>query len=68
MSNKITDKITPIQSRSVFYERAKLTGVPYEHRVTFTIDGLIKILFVAVSDKFQHYWNIQYEFGVGTQL
>ena len=28
----ITDNIIPFQSRSVFYERAKLTGAQYKHR------------------------------------
>ena len=28
----ITDNIVPLQSGSVFYERAKLTGAQYKHR------------------------------------
>ena len=37
----ITHKNNPLQSGSVFYERAKLTGVLYKHRVIFTVDGRI---------------------------
>ena len=29
----------PLQSGSVFYERAKLTGAQYKHRFIFTMDG-----------------------------
>ena len=35
----ITDENKPLQSGSVFYEHAKLTGTLYKHRVIFTVDG-----------------------------
>ena len=34
----ITNNIIPLQSGSVFYERAKLTGAQYKHRVIFPLD------------------------------
>ena len=37
----ITDKNNSLQSGSVFYERAKLTGELNQHRVIFTKDGRI---------------------------
>ena len=39
----ITDEIIPLQSGSVFYECAKLTGMLYKHRFIFTMDGNIKL-------------------------
>ena len=37
----ITDKNNLLQSGSVFYEHAKLTGTLYKHRVIITVDGCI---------------------------
>ena len=37
----ITDKNIPLKSGSVIYERTKLTGAQYKHRVIFTKDGHI---------------------------
>ena len=37
----ITSESNPLQSGSVFYERAKLTGVIYKHGVIFAKDGCI---------------------------
>ena len=41
----ITNNIVPLQSRSVFYQRAKLTGRQYKHRVIFTLDGNHRVIF-----------------------
>ena len=38
--------IYPLQSRSVFYECAKLTGALFKHRVIFTKDGRITIFYI----------------------
>ena len=43
----ITDKNDPLQSGSVFYERAKLTGAQFKHRVIFTVDGHITVVIQA---------------------
>ena len=39
----ITDKFVPLQSGSVFYERAKLTGAQYKRRYSFIppLDGIV---------------------------
>ena len=41
----ITDNIVPLQSGSVFYKRAKLTGPKYKHRYIFTLDGNHRVIF-----------------------
>ena len=41
--HSITNEIIPLQSGSVLYEHAKLTGVLYKHRVIFTKDGRITL-------------------------
>ena len=43
----ITDNIFPLQSGSVFYERAKLTGAQYKHRFIFTLDGNHRVIFTS---------------------
>ena len=46
----ITNEIIPLQSGSVFYERAKLTGVLYKHRVIFAMDGCLLFIGIIYSD------------------
>ena len=41
----ITNKFVLLQSRSVFYKRAKLTGAQHKHRVKFTLDGGHLVIF-----------------------
>ena len=41
----ITDKFVLLQSRSVFYKRAKLTGAQYKHRVIFILHGSHRVIF-----------------------
>ena len=45
-----TEAIFPLQSGSVFYKYAKLTGVLYKHRVIFTLDG-------RIAQCWCYYWN-----------
>ena len=40
----IPHNIVPLQSGSVFYERAKLTGAQYKHRYIFTLDGNQRVI------------------------
>ena len=47
----ITNKIIPLQSGSVFYEHAKLTGALYKHRVIFAIEKL-KFFWQPCTSKF----------------
>ena len=39
----ITDKFVPLQSESLLYKRAKLTGSQYEHRYIFTLDVIHRL-------------------------
>ena len=41
----ITDNIVPLQSGSVFFERAMLTGTQYKHRYIFTLDDNHRVIF-----------------------
>ena len=40
-----TNKFVLLQSGSVIYKRAKLTGAQYKHRVIFTLDGSHRVIF-----------------------
>ena len=48
----ITNNIDPLQSGSVFYERAKLTGVQYKHRYIFSLDGNHRV--ILLLEIFKH--------------
>ena len=41
----IANEFVPLQSGIVFYQRAKLTGAQYKHRVVFTLDGNRRVIF-----------------------
>ena len=43
--HSITNKFVLLQSGSVIYKRAKLTGAQYKHRVIFTFDGNHRVIF-----------------------
>ena len=43
---QITDKNKLFQSGSVFYKPAKLTCALYKHRVIFTVDGRITLIYL----------------------
>ena len=54
----ITDKIIPFQSGNVFYQRAKLTGAQYKHRVLFTVDDNHRVIFTMDDHMFDQ-WVIR---------
>ena len=47
----ITDYNNPLQSGSVFYEHAKLTGAQHKHRYIFTEDGNHRVIFTLYDRK-----------------
>ena len=43
--HSITIEFIPLQSGSVFYKRAKLTGAQYKHRYIIILDGNHRVIF-----------------------